>query len=463
MWRLREVAEKKAEELAAKIDEAADRAYLDSPVGDGRGAHSDADDDSASSDGGDMSDGEREFRAERAKRLELLGGMDSARKGKGAINSSLAFLKKAAQDVGEFLEEADAGGMGIDMGTGGMDFGGDFEEAIETRLEREREEREEREREAERLAAERRAQLQEWRVRAQVARDEVIAERQSYAEEAAVAAAAAAAAATDSSIGAGRSPRGRRKKAGSEAPVLTVSQAVAALRFALGFAEDLNDPAVVEKALHALGLSVPNDASRRAKASVSCAALHIHTGWPPPVVGLVLTPGRKAGRSQRDEDSVIRSFDEWRTSLPNPEPEPEPAYADPHLDPLDLDSSTDSATTASSIAKEEDAVAPEPLGVVEAAECLRRALRLSVGSDLPLPTRLRVRDEGIDEAARRASQLLTMVARAAATQTEVDSDGETLWELLDTQCQALELETGWTAFNTVRHFATALCACVPVC
>ena len=35
MRRLREVAEKKAEELAAKIDEAADRAYLDSPVGDG--------------------------------------------------------------------------------------------------------------------------------------------------------------------------------------------------------------------------------------------------------------------------------------------------------------------------------------------------------------------------------------------------------------------------------------------
>ena len=238
MRRLREVAEKKAEELAAKIDEAADRAYLDSPVGDGGGAssHSDADDDAASSDGGELSDGEREFRAERAKRLELLGGMD--RKGKGAINSSLAFLKKAAQDVGEFLEEADAGGMGIDMGTGGMDFGGDFEEAIEARLEREREEREERKREAERLAAERRAQLQEWRVRAQVARDEVIAERKSYAEEAAVAAAAAAAAATDSSIGAGRSPRGRRKKAGSEAPVLTVSQAVAALRFALGFAED---------------------------------------------------------------------------------------------------------------------------------------------------------------------------------------------------------------------------------
>jgi hypothetical protein len=132
-------------------------------------SRSDADDDAASSGGGDMSDGEREFRAERAKRLELLGGMDSAHKGKGAINSSLAFLKKAAQDFGEFLEEADAGGMGIDMGTGGMDFGGDFEEAIETRLEREREEREEREREAERLAAERRAQLQEWRVRAQVA------------------------------------------------------------------------------------------------------------------------------------------------------------------------------------------------------------------------------------------------------------------------------------------------------
>lgn len=99
-----------------------------------------------------MSDGEREFRAERAKRLELLGGMDSARKGKGAINSSLAFLKKAAQDVGEFLEEADAGGMGIDMGTGGMDFWGDFVEAIEARLEREREEREEREREAEWLS-----------------------------------------------------------------------------------------------------------------------------------------------------------------------------------------------------------------------------------------------------------------------------------------------------------------------
>jgi hypothetical protein len=99
-----------------------------------------------------MSDGEREFRAERAKRLELLGGMDSARKGKGAINSSLAFLKKAAQDVGEFLEEADAGGMGIDMGTGGMDFWGDFGEAIEARLEREREEREEREREAEWLS-----------------------------------------------------------------------------------------------------------------------------------------------------------------------------------------------------------------------------------------------------------------------------------------------------------------------
>jgi hypothetical protein len=128
-------------------------------------SRSDADDDAASSGGGDMSDGEREFRAERAKRLELLGGMDSARKGKGAINSSLAFLKKAAQDVGEFLEEADAGGMGI----GDMDFGGDFEEAIEARLEREREEREERECEAERLAAERRAQLQEWRVRAQVA------------------------------------------------------------------------------------------------------------------------------------------------------------------------------------------------------------------------------------------------------------------------------------------------------
>ena len=115
-------------------------------------SHSDADDDAASSGGGDMSDGEREFRAERAKRLELLGGMDSARKGKGAINSSLAFLKKAAQDVGEFLEEADAGGMGIDMGTGGMDFWGDFVEAIEARLEREREEREEREREAEWLS-----------------------------------------------------------------------------------------------------------------------------------------------------------------------------------------------------------------------------------------------------------------------------------------------------------------------
>eukprot|EP01046_Picozoa_sp_COSAG06_P070198 COSAG06_NODE_19518_length_834_cov_21.527891_2_plen_69_part_01 len=69
MRRLREVAEKKAEELAAKIDEAADRAYLDSPVGDGGDAssRSDADDDAASSGGGDMSDGEREFRAERAK------------------------------------------------------------------------------------------------------------------------------------------------------------------------------------------------------------------------------------------------------------------------------------------------------------------------------------------------------------------------------------------------------------
>ena len=70
-----------------------------------------------------MSDGEREFRAERAKRLELLGGMDSARKGKGAINSSLAFLKKAAQDVGEILEEADAGAWASTWAPAAWTFG----------------------------------------------------------------------------------------------------------------------------------------------------------------------------------------------------------------------------------------------------------------------------------------------------------------------------------------------------
>ena len=42
--------------------------------------------------------------------------------------------------------------------------------------------------------------------------------------------------------------------------------------------------AIVEKALYELGITVPEDASRRAKASVCCHALRLRTGWPPAAV-----------------------------------------------------------------------------------------------------------------------------------------------------------------------------------
>eukprot|EP01043_Picozoa_sp_COSAG02_P019411 COSAG02_NODE_933_length_15812_cov_68.551709_7_plen_501_part_00 len=403
MRRLRE----KAEELAGSS----------SPAG--------SDDSGAS----EMSEGEREFRLERARRLEQLSALKEPQGGiLGSVRTPLSSVKtamyKTGKKVGEFLEEAaeaDMGGLGMDM-TGGVDFAGDMEEAYQARLEREREERLERDREAEKLAAERRAQLREWRERVQVARDEVIAERSVYNE----------APAADTVASPGGVERSKRNKAGRDGPArLTVAQGLAALRFALGFAEELPEAAVVEKALYELGISIPHDASRRAKVSVSCAALHIHTGWPPPVVGLMLTPSDKIPKTPGD-DVVVRSFEEWRTATPEPEPEQEPELHPVHTDPLGLDSSSDSATPSlpevddtsrqhtvynAATATENDGDVErreieEPLGVVEAAECLRRALRLSVGSELPLPQRLRqVRNEGGDTAASRVGQLLKMVAQ----------------------------------------------------
>ena len=414
MWRLKEKAEKKAEQFAAVFDDAADRA-LESPGSD--------------SGASDMSEGEREFRLERAKRLEQLSALkEPTTRILGSVKTPLSSVKtamyKTGKRVGDFLEEAaeaDMGGLGMDM-TGGIDFRGEMEDVYQARVDREREQRLEREREAERRAAERRAQLLEWRVRAQVAREEVIAERGVYTD-------VPVAAVMGSPAGAGRR---KRNKGAQDAPVrLTVAQGLAALRFTLGFAEELPEAAVVEKALYELGISTPHDASRRAKISVSCAALHIHTGWGPSVVGLALNPGERTPNSAGG-DKVVRSFEEWRTSIPAPQPEPEPELQPLHSDPLGLDSSSDSAapspteldgeprrhsvysgsTASETGGGEAEDEAEEPLGVVEAAECLRRALRLSVGSELPLPQRLRqVRNEGGDTAASRAGQLLKMVAQ----------------------------------------------------
>ena len=191
-----------------------------------------------------------------------------------------------------------------------------------------------------------------------------------------------------------------------------------------------------------------------------------------------------AGSTRKTErDPAVRSFEEWRTQQPEPEPEPE-LEPTRHEGPLGLDSSSDSAGGSPSpkltleaystpgadserrrkrqIYEPEPEPEPEldggeqggeaPLGIVEAAEVLRRALRLSVGSEIPLPARLRgVRDTDRDTAASRAGQLLKMVAQAAATQTNHESEGETVWELVDAQCRSLLLPTGWTAFHTAVY------------
>ena len=216
-------------------------------------------------------------------RMGILSGCDSAGLfTRGTWNAQIAgAVKTGLAGVGRFLEEAAESdmGLGMDMGAGGVGGGfGDLEELAmereEARIAREREEADEQRRAEEEAAAARQAEVDEWRVRAQVARDEVVAEREAFE------------AAAPDGTGTAESPRGGARKgkaaaAGEAYARLTVAQGVAALRFSLQFSSEMPDAAVVEKALYELGISVPHDASRRAKASVSCAALRIRTGWPP--------------------------------------------------------------------------------------------------------------------------------------------------------------------------------------